>query len=80
MVIGAVNRAADLKPEDRLDADLLVADLIKSGKSAFQEPSADKIVEMLRPQLQKGDVIVVLSNGAFDGLHEKLLLGLQNLA
>jgi len=80
VVIGAVNRAADLKPEDRLDADLLVADLIKSGKSAFQEPSADKIVEMLRPQLQKGDVIVVLSNGAFDGLHEKLLLGLQNLA
>lgn len=80
VVIGAVNRAADLKPEDRLDADLLVADLIKAGKSAFQEPSADKIVEMLRPQLQKGDVIVVLSNGAFDGLHEKLLLGLQNLA
>ena len=79
VVIGAVNRAADLKPEDRLDADLLVADLIKAGKSAFQEPSADKIVEILRPQLQKGDVIVVLSNGAFDGLHEKLLLGLQNL-
>ncbi|MCX6958775.1 MAG: UDP-N-acetylmuramate:L-alanyl-gamma-D-glutamyl-meso-diaminopimelate ligase [Verrucomicrobia bacterium] len=79
VVIGAVNRAADLKPEDRLDADRLVADLIKAGKSAFQEPSADKIVEMLRPQLQKGDVIVVLSNGAFDGLHEKLLLGLQNL-
>ncbi len=79
VVIGEVNRAADLKPEERLDADRLVADLIKAGKESFHEPSAAKIVEKLRPQLQQGDVIVVLSNGAFDGLHEKLLIGLQKL-
>ena len=79
MVIGEVNRAADLKPEERLDADRLVADLMEAGKTAFHEPSAAKIVEKLRPQLQQDDVIVVLSNGAFDGLHEKLLSGLQNL-
>lgn len=76
VVIGEVNRAADLNPEERLDADRLVADLIESGKEAFHEPSAAKIVEKLRPQLQQGDVIVVLSNGAFDGLHEKLLTSL----
>ncbi|MEI6377700.1 MAG: Mur ligase family protein, partial [bacterium] len=80
VVIGEVNRAADLKPEERLDADRLVADLLEAGKPAFHEPSAAKIVEKLRPQLREGDVIVVLSNGAFDGLHEKLLIGLQNLS
>jgi len=71
-----VNRAADLKPDERLDAGRLVADLVKAGKPSFHEPSADRIIEQLRPQLQPGDVLVVLSNGAFDGLHAKLLAAL----
>lgn len=76
VVIGEVNRAADLKPEDRLDANRLVDDLKTAGHPAFHEVSADRIVELLRPQLEQGDVLVVLSNGAFDGLHDKLLRGL----
>ena len=54
----------------------LVADLEKAGKPAFHEPSADKIIAKLRPPLQEGDVLVVLSNGAVDGLHAKLLTAL----
>lgn len=76
VVIGEVNRAAELKPEERLDTTRLVADLQKQGQMAFHEPSAAAIVKQLRPLLKSGDVIVVLSNGAFDGLHEKLLEGL----
>ena len=76
VIIGEVNRAAELAPEERLDTTRLVADLQKAGHPAFHEASADTIVEKLRPQLQSGDVLVVLSNGAFDGLHGKLLAGL----
>jgi len=76
VVIGEVNRAAELAPGESLDAARLVADLEKAGKPSFHEPSADRIVERLRPQLREGDVLVVLSNGAFDGLHEKLLAAL----
>jgi UDP-N-acetylmuramate: L-alanyl-gamma-D-glutamyl-meso-diaminopimelate ligase len=76
VIIGEVNRATELAPEDRLDTTRLVADLQKAGHPAFHEASADTIVEKLRPQLQPGDVLVVLSNGAFDGLHGKLLAGL----
>ena len=76
VVIGEVNRAAELAPEERLDAERLVAELRKAGKPSFHEPSADRIIEQLRPQLQAGDVLVVLSNGAFDGLHAKLLAAL----
>lgn len=76
VVIGEVNRAADLAPEERLDADRLVADLQKAGHPTFHEASADKIVERLRPQLRRGDVLILLSNGSFNGLHEKLLAGL----
>jgi UDP-N-acetylmuramate: L-alanyl-gamma-D-glutamyl-meso-diaminopimelate ligase len=76
VVIGEVNRAAELAPGESLDASRLVADLVKAGKPSFHEPSADRIIEQLRPQLQPGDVLVVLSNGAFDGLHAKLLTAL----
>jgi len=76
VVIGEVNRAAELAPGESLDAGRLVAELAKAGKLAFHEPSADRIIERLRPQLQSGDVLVVLSNGAFDGLHAKLLAAL----
>jgi UDP-N-acetylmuramate: L-alanyl-gamma-D-glutamyl-meso-diaminopimelate ligase len=76
VVIGEVNRAAELAPGESHDASRLVADLVKAGKPSFHEPSADRIIEQLRPQLQPGDVLVVLSNGAFDGLHAKLLTAL----
>ena len=76
VVIGEVNRASELKPEERLDPALLVSELVKAGHPSFHEPSAAIIVERLRPLLQTGDVIVILTNGAFDGLHEKLLAGL----
>jgi len=76
VVIGEVNRASELAREERLDAERLVADLRQAGKHAFHEPSADRIIEQLHPLLQAGDVIVVLSNGAFDGLHGKLLSAL----
>jgi len=76
VVIGEVNRAADLNADERLDAERLVADLRNAGKAAFHEPSADKIIEKLRPKLSSGDVLVVLSNGSFDGLHDKLLKAL----
>lgn len=76
VVIGEVNRACELAPGEGLDAERLVADLQKSGKSAFHESSADRIIEKLRPQLREGDILVVLSNGAFDGLHAKLLTAL----
>jgi UDP-N-acetylmuramate: L-alanyl-gamma-D-glutamyl-meso-diaminopimelate ligase len=40
--------------------------------------SADDIVIHLLPRLQKGDVVVVMSNGSFGGIHEKLLRRLDD--
>jgi UDP-N-acetylmuramate: L-alanyl-gamma-D-glutamyl-meso-diaminopimelate ligase len=33
-------------------------------------------VKRLKPLVQAGDVVVVFSNGGFDGIHQKLLEGL----
>jgi UDP-N-acetylmuramate: L-alanyl-gamma-D-glutamyl-meso-diaminopimelate ligase len=51
----------------------VVSDIAASGKPAFYEPTSDDIVARLSPLAQSGDVVVVFSNGGFDGIHQKLL-------
>ena len=45
----------------------------EGGTPAFYEPGADAIVERLGQEALDGDVIIVFSNGGFDGIHDKLL-------
>jgi UDP-N-acetylmuramate: L-alanyl-gamma-D-glutamyl-meso-diaminopimelate ligase len=44
-----------------------------AGRPAEFIPGADEIVERLVPDLAGGDVVLVMSNGGFGGIHEKLL-------
>ena len=74
--LAAVARADKLAEEERLDTDLLMKTLRDQGLPAFYEPDADAIVTRLEAEARDGDVIIVFSNGAFGGIHEKLL---QNL-
>ena len=59
-----------------LDVDAVVSAVAGEGKQAFHEADADAIVAKLTPLLEEGDVVVVLSNGGFGGIHEKLLAAL----
>lgn len=63
-----------------LDVDELVKDIELQGKPAHSFPDATAIVEHLIPELADGDVVIVMSNGGFGGIHEKLLnvLGERN--
>lgn len=78
-IIGAVGRAAELSPSERLDPEILASEIETSGKKGFYEPITDQIVHRLQSLAQPGDVIVIFSNGAFNGLHEKLMKALQNI-
>lgn len=71
--IAQVARLDQLAPEDRLDPERVVADIAANGRPAFYEPTADAIIEKLKPLAQPGDVVVVFSNGGFDGIHQKLV-------
>jgi UDP-N-acetylmuramate: L-alanyl-gamma-D-glutamyl-meso-diaminopimelate ligase len=53
--------------------DELIGDLRSAGKQAFSIEGADAIVEHLAPELLMDDVVVVMSNGGFGGIHQKLL-------
>ncbi len=60
-----------------LDTQKLIEDISKLNKPALALPGADEIVSHLFPRLQEGDVVAIMSNGGFGGIHEKLLAELR---
>ncbi|KXK04250.1 MAG: UDP-N-acetylmuramate:L-alanyl-gamma-D-glutamyl- meso-diaminopimelate ligase [Acidobacteria bacterium OLB17] len=73
IIAGVYNTAKASELGKVLDVNELVDDLNLRGKHAESFPDADSIVEHLTPELAEGDVVAVMSNGAFGGIHEKLL-------
>lgn len=71
----------DVVPEpDRLRPEVIAAALQRQGKSASALDSVDAIVDYVARIARTGDVIVIMSNGGFGGIHEKLLGRLQQAA
>ncbi|MEO8435093.1 MAG: UDP-N-acetylmuramate:L-alanyl-gamma-D-glutamyl-meso-diaminopimelate ligase [Pyrinomonadaceae bacterium] len=60
-----------------LNTQQLITDVAAQGKPAFAISGAEEIVDHLAPQLQEGDVVAIMSNGGFGGIHEKLLTMLR---
>jgi len=63
----------NLAPEERLDTARLAAELSRRGPRAEPHRTLDTIVSALSERTEKGDVVALLSNGAFGGIHQKLL-------
>ncbi len=58
---------------ERFSSKKLVADLKRRGKAAHFFADTESIVEFLVRQAVPGDLVLVMSNGGFDNIHEKLL-------
>jgi UDP-N-acetylmuramate: L-alanyl-gamma-D-glutamyl-meso-diaminopimelate ligase len=65
-------RETAISPEEMSD------NLRRAGREAAFIPSTDEIVVYLTSILREGDVVVAMSNGAFGGVHDKLLKALDN--
>jgi len=63
-----------------LDTRKLMADISQHDKPAFAFPGAPEIIDHLLPQLIEGDVVAIMSNGGFGGIHETLLDQLKSQA
>jgi len=61
-----------------LDTNVLIEEISQQGKPAFALPNADEIVVHILPELHEGDVVAIMSNGGFGGIHEKILSGLES--
>jgi UDP-N-acetylmuramate: L-alanyl-gamma-D-glutamyl-meso-diaminopimelate ligase len=75
IVLAAVFRST-LPEHERLSIDQLVRDLQKAGRKARYVPTVAGIVDLVAQEAREGDLIVVMSNGGFDGIHDKLLAAL----
>jgi UDP-N-acetylmuramate: L-alanyl-gamma-D-glutamyl-meso-diaminopimelate ligase len=78
VIAGVYNTSKASELGKVLDVDELVEDIKLQGKPAFSFPDADSIVEHLTPELREGDVVAIMSNGGFGGIHDKLLSVLKN--
>jgi len=61
-----------------LDTRALIDAISQQGKPAFAWPDASQIVTHLVPELREGDVVAIMSNGGFGGIHERILSALQS--
>ncbi|HPC62048.1 MAG TPA: UDP-N-acetylmuramate:L-alanyl-gamma-D-glutamyl-meso-diaminopimelate ligase [Verrucomicrobiota bacterium] len=73
VVVAQVARLELLAPQERLDPQKLIQDLVGAGKSAVYLPDVESIVGHVAAAARGGDVVCVFSNGGFGGIHGKLL-------
>jgi UDP-N-acetylmuramate: L-alanyl-gamma-D-glutamyl-meso-diaminopimelate ligase len=73
IISGVYNTAKASELGKVLDVDELVNNIRMQGKPAHSLADADSIVTHLSPELREGDVVAVMSNGGFGGIHDKLL-------
>ncbi len=73
VILGGVHRAGQLDEELRLDPETVATTVHALGKDAVVLPTADAIADHLSAEARSGDLLLIMSNGSFDGLCEKLL-------
>jgi UDP-N-acetylmuramate: L-alanyl-gamma-D-glutamyl-meso-diaminopimelate ligase len=74
-VLAAVFRST-LPDDERLDVHAIVTALESSGRHARYIPAVDDIVRTIAAEAGEGDLVVIMSNGGFGGIHDKLLAAL----
>ena len=77
VIISEVPNPEKVPDGELLDVESVIENISSKGKKAFIGLSSDDIVNKLIPLTSSGDTIVVLSNGGFGGIHDKLLEALK---
>jgi len=77
IVAGVFDTRKATEKGDVLDTAKLIEDIAAQTKPAFAIRDVDEIVERLSSELRSGDVVAIMSNGGFGGIHEKLLSALS---
>lgn len=76
VVLPAVFRST-LPDDQRLSPEQIIEELRRDGVDARYIPAVDDIVRAVARDSREGDLIVVMSNGGFDNIHQKLLSALD---
>ena len=73
VIVGKMYDSSKIPAAERFDPEKLALDLHRGGTKASYIADTDAIVKSLAASAAPGDVVVALSSGSFDGLHDKLL-------
>lgn len=73
ILISSHQRTQELDASNRFSADTVVESLKAKGKNAQSVPGADEAIHELLQQHSPGDVVVVMSNGEFGKIQEKIV-------
>lgn len=73
VALGGVFRAQQLGDENRLDPETVAARVRSLGREANVIAGGDAMAEFLAANAKPNDLLLIMSNGSFDGLCEKLL-------
>ena len=77
-IVAAIPDLHKIPPHDRLDPQQLAADIGRHGGHGWYLSGIDEIVQKVKDSARPGDVIAVLTNGGFGGIHQKLLDALNH--
>lgn len=77
VLFGPVNRAELLAEQDRLSPEMICDSLRALGRNGNAFSSADEIAGYLAENASSHDLVLIMSNGGFDGLTSKLLAKLN---
>lgn len=78
VVISAAHLPGKVPEAQRISEETLVASINREGGRARFIRTVDEIVADLAGRLRTGDHVLVLSNGGFGGIHERLLNALRS--
>ena len=78
VILAPLHRPEKVPIAERLDVERVLNDIRATGTDAWQEESTEAIIKRVADNISEGDVVVVLSNGGFDGIHDKLLETLKS--
>ena len=62
-----------IPPRERFSSKRLAEDLEKRDLAALSFPNTDPLIEALVRETRSGDVVLIMSNGGFDNIHNRLL-------
>jgi UDP-N-acetylmuramate: L-alanyl-gamma-D-glutamyl-meso-diaminopimelate ligase len=73
VIVAPVFRPEQIPVEERLNVTELIDVLLARGTAARQLAEVESIVGTIAAEAVPGDVVIVMSNGGFEGLHDRLL-------
>jgi UDP-N-acetylmuramate: L-alanyl-gamma-D-glutamyl-meso-diaminopimelate ligase len=70
-------RPERIPENERLDEDRLIEDLRRMGRAAWNLGDVEGIIRKVSEEARPGDLVIILSNGGFGGIYEKLPAALE---